>query len=61
MSIHNTPEHRAWYRKVKGQIRDCIHAHPELFCGDTEDIVRHLSKRIVGEIVAVTTSGDKES
>lgn len=44
--------HRKWHRRVEGQIRNCVNAHPEWFQGDTNRMINSLAKRIVGEIVA---------
>jgi len=49
----DTPAHSFWYPRVEGQIRDCMYHHPEWFAGDSERMINSLSKRIVGEIVAV--------
>jgi len=50
----HSPLHDKWHRRVEGQIRDCIHNHPEWFksCKDHKRMVNSLAKRIVGEIVA---------
>lgn len=53
----HTPLHDRWHRRVEGQIRDAMQAHPEWFNVTSdrqrEVIVNSLAKRIVGEIVAV--------
>lgn len=59
-------EYKKWYRRVSGQVRDCMTAHPEYFSNMTDrkksNCIHSLSKRIVGEIVAVQTftSGDNQ-
>lgn len=55
MKRKDTPAHNRWYKRIEGQIRDCIYAHPEFFTVDLklqETLLNSLSKRIVGEIVA---------
>lgn len=57
MRRKDTPIHRLWHKRVDGQIRDAMHAHPEWFnirsAREKETIINSLSKRIVGEIVSV--------
>lgn len=56
------PEYLAWRRRVEGQIRHMINEHPEYFDLPTEDAkarcIRSMAKRIIGEIVAGTPSGN---
>lgn len=56
MKRKHSPLHDKWHRRVEGQIRDTIHAHPKWFSfkneGDKQDCINSLAKRIVGEIVA---------
>lgn len=49
---HLSPSHAFWHRRVEGQIKHCMNAHPEWFTGDRGTIINSLAKRIVGEIVA---------
>jgi hypothetical protein len=53
----HSPEHDFWHRRVEGQIRHTIGQHPEWFNFpqpyDKKHCVNSLSKRIVGEILAV--------
>lgn len=64
MKHKDTPAHIKWHRRVEGQIRDCMHHHPELFntaldMHQKNTLVNSLAKRIVGEIIAAgrRTSG----
>lgn len=50
------PEYKKWYRRVSGQVRDCMTAHPKYFAPDMDkqtkiNLIHSLTKRIVGEIV----------
>lgn len=60
----NTPQHDFWHRRVEGQIRDCMHHHPEWFNVKNENhkkyVVNSLAKRIVGEIIAVGGAVDRK-
>lgn len=47
-----TRAHQFWHPRVEGQIRDCMHKHPEFFRRTDDVVVNSLAKRIVGEIVA---------
>jgi len=52
---HSTPAHHAWHRRVQGQLRSAACDHPEWFPRDDKlraKMIRSLSKRIVGEILA---------
>ena len=53
----HSPEHDFWHPRVEGQLRDAIYSHPEWFAFQSErqkrDAINSMSKRIVGEIVAV--------
>lgn len=57
------PQYAAWRNRVEGQIRHTIHEHPEWFDLPDEETknrcIRSMAKRIIGEIVAAMTSGDK--
>lgn len=59
------PEYLFWKKRVEGQIRHTIHEHPEWFNLPTVEIrdkcIRSTAKRIIGEIVAGTTSGNSSS
>jgi hypothetical protein len=56
------PEYLFWRKRVEGQIRHTINDHPEWFNLPDDEAygrcVRGMAKRIIGEIVAVTASGD---
>lgn len=51
----HTPAHDKWHRIVEGQLKDCIHHHPEWFNFKDEHekkrCINSMAKRIVGEIV----------
>ena len=56
------PAYEFWRRRIEGQIRHTIYEHPEWFnLPDEEErdrCVRSTAKRIIGEIVAGTVTGD---
>lgn len=56
------PLYDIWHRRVEGQIRHTMNCHPEWFeripKRDVVFFVNSLAKRIVGEIVAASKSGD---
>lgn len=51
-----------WRKRIEGQIRHTINEHPEWFSLPDEETrercVRSTAKRIIGEIVAGTHTGD---
>lgn len=55
------PEYEAWRRRIEGQIRHTINDHPEWFNLPDAEIkdrcIRSTAKRIIGEIVAGSTTG----
>jgi hypothetical protein len=56
------PEYQLWRKRIEGQIRHAMNEHPEWFnLPDAETKVHaigSIAKRIIGEIVAGTTSGN---
>jgi len=56
------PEYQAWRRRIEGQIRHMMNEHPEFFNLPTVDAkercIRSMAKRIIGEIVAGTATGN---
>lgn len=56
------PEYLFWRKRIEGQIRHTIREHPEWFNLSNEEIrdrcIRSTAKRIIGEIVAGTPTGN---
>lgn len=57
-----TAAHIFWRNRVEGQIRHAIHEHPEWFNLPDEysykRCVNGIAKRVIGEIIAGTRTGD---
>lgn len=57
-------EYLYWRNRVEGQIRHAINEHPEWFNlptqKDRDRCVRSVAKRIIGEIVAGSTTGNSQ-
>jgi len=58
-------KHSFWRNRVEGQIRHAMHEHPEYFApmDDTQKkkCINSIAKRIIGEIVAGTSTGNDSS
>lgn len=49
-----------WKKRIEGQIRHTMFEHPEFFTGIAyeNNLVGRMAKRIIGEIVAGTCTGN---
>lgn len=57
--MSKTKQHRdykKWKRRIEGQVRNCVNAHPKWFKPASERdktfLINSFVKRIVGEIIA---------
>lgn len=59
------PEYQVWRNRIEGQIKHAMNEHPEWFNLRTQEIkdraIRSIAKRVIGEIVAGTGSGDNKT
>lgn len=55
-----SPEYLFWRKRIEGQIRHTMYEHPEFFTQIAYDdnMVGRMAKRIIGEIVAGTCTGN---
>lgn len=56
------PEYLFWRNRIEGQIRHTMNEHPEFFteAAYEDNMVGRMAKRIIGEIVAGTLTGDNQ-